>query len=38
MLAEFALPDAPVIFLAADGVRVIPFADILPLAFELKLK
>ena len=38
MLAEFALPDAPVIFLAADGARVIPFADILPLAYELKLK
>jgi cytidine deaminase len=38
MLAEFALPDAPVVFPAADGVRVIPFADILPLAFELKLK
>jgi len=38
MLAEFALPDAPVVFPAADGLRVVPFADILPLAFELKLK
>jgi cytidine deaminase len=38
MLAEFALPDAPVIFLGADGPRIMPFADILPLAFELKLK
>ena len=38
MLAEFALPDAPVVFPAADGVRVMPFADILPLTFELKLK
>jgi len=38
VLAEFALPDAPVVFPAADGVRVMPFADILPLAFELKLK
>jgi len=38
MLAEFALPDAPVVFPAGDGVRALPFAEILPLAFELKLK
>jgi homotetrameric cytidine deaminase len=38
MLAEFALPDAPVAFPAADGVRVMSFSEILPLAFEMKLK
>jgi len=38
MLAEFVLPDAPVAFPAADGVRVMPFSDVLPLAFEMKLK
>jgi len=38
MLAEFALPDAPVIFPSANGMRVMPFSEILPLAFEMKLK
>ena len=38
MLAEFVLPEAPVTFPAADGVRTMPFAEILPLAFEMKLK
>jgi homotetrameric cytidine deaminase len=38
MLAEFILPDAPVVFPAADGVRVMPFSAVLPLAFEMKLK
>jgi cytidine deaminase len=38
VLAEFILPDAPIIFPAADGLRVLPFADLLPLAFDLKLK
>jgi homotetrameric cytidine deaminase len=38
VLAEFILPDAPVIFPAADGPRVLPFADLLPLAFDMKLK
>jgi homotetrameric cytidine deaminase len=37
-LAEFALPDAPVAFPAADGVRVMTFSEVLPLAFEMKLK
>ena len=37
MLAEFALPDAPVIFPASDGVRVMRFSDILPLAFDMKI-
>ena len=38
MLAEFVLPDAPVAFPAADGVRVMSFSEVLPLAFEMKLK
>jgi cytidine deaminase len=38
MLAEFAEPEAPVIFPAADGTRSLPFAELLPLAFEMKLK
>jgi len=38
MLAEFTEPDAPVAFPAADGVRVMAFADLMPLATEMKLK
>jgi cytidine deaminase len=38
MLAEFAAPDAPVVFPSADGVRTLPFAELLPLAFEMKPK
>ncbi|HUD56117.1 MAG TPA: cytidine deaminase [Terracidiphilus sp.] len=38
MLAEFIEPEAPVIFPAADGVRVMPFSQVMPLAFEMKLK
>jgi cytidine deaminase len=38
MLAEFTEPDAPVVFPAADGIRIMPFSAILPLAFDLKLK
>lgn len=38
VLAEFVLPDAPVAFPAATGMRVMSFSEILPLAFELKLK
>jgi cytidine deaminase len=38
MLAEFVLPDAPVAFPVSDGVRVISFSDVLPFAFDLKLK
>jgi cytidine deaminase len=38
MLSEFILPDAPVIFPAADGQCTMPFSAILPLAFEMKLK
>jgi homotetrameric cytidine deaminase len=38
VLAEFVLPEAPVIFPAADGPRTMPFSAIFPLAFEMKLK
>jgi homotetrameric cytidine deaminase len=38
VLAEFVLPEAPVIFPAEDGARVLPFSAILPLAFEMKPK
>ncbi len=38
MLAEFVLPDAPVVFPAADGMRAMAFSALLPLAFEMKLK
>jgi len=38
MLAEFVLPDAPVAFPAADGLRVMSFSEVLPLAFDMKLK
>jgi len=34
MLAEFALPDAPVIFPAADGIRTMAFSELLPAGFE----
>jgi len=38
MLSEFVLPDAPVVFPAADGTRTMPFSEVFPLAFEMKLK
>ena len=38
VLAEFILPDAPVIFPAAGGVSAMPFSELLPLAFDTKLK
>ena len=38
MLAEFVLPDAPIAFPTGDGARVMPFSEILPFAFEMKLK
>ncbi|HUA91533.1 MAG TPA: cytidine deaminase [Terracidiphilus sp.] len=38
MLAEFVLPEAPVVFPTTDGVRVMPFHEVLPLAFEMRLK
>jgi len=38
MLSEFILPDAPILFPAADGERAMPFSALLPLAFDMKLK
>jgi len=38
VLAEFILPEAPVVFPASEGTRTMPFSAILPLAFEMKLK
>jgi cytidine deaminase len=38
VLAEFILPDAPVIFPAADGLRTMTFQELLPVAFDMKLK
>ncbi|HUB30877.1 MAG TPA: cytidine deaminase [Terracidiphilus sp.] len=38
VLAEFIEPDAPVAFPARDGIRVMPFSEVLPLAFEMQLK
>lgn len=37
-LAEFTEPDAPVTFPASDGMRVMPFAQLMPLATEMKLR
>jgi homotetrameric cytidine deaminase len=37
-LAEFIEPDAPVVFPLADGVCVLSFSKLMPLACELKLK
>ena len=38
MLAEFAEPDAPIVFPAADGMRTMRFDEVLPLAFDMRLK
>ncbi len=38
MLAEFILPEAPVRFPAAEGMRTMAFREMLPLGFELKLR
>jgi cytidine deaminase len=38
VLAEFSLPDAPVVFSVKDGERVVPFHELLPLVFEMKAK
>jgi homotetrameric cytidine deaminase len=38
VLAEFIAPEAPVAFPALDGLRVMAFSELLPLAFEMKLK
>ena len=38
MLAEFVNPEAPVAFPTTQGTRTMPFHEVLPLAFEMKLK
>jgi cytidine deaminase len=38
MLAEFILPEAQVVFPATDEARVMTFSQMLPVAFEMKLK
>ena len=38
VLAEFILPEAPVVFPMADGVRTMAFSEVLPLGSEMKLK
>ena len=38
MLAEFTAPEAPVVFPMDDVTRVVAFAELLPLAFDAKLK
>jgi len=38
VLAEFVLPDAPVRFPAADGMRTMAFSELMPMAFDMKLK
>jgi homotetrameric cytidine deaminase len=38
VLSEFILPDSPVIFPSTDGDRIMSFNELLPLAFEMKLK
>jgi cytidine deaminase len=38
VLAEFILPGAPVVFPSAEGTRTMPFSELLPLCFEMKLK
>ncbi len=37
-IAEFIEPEAPVVFPASHGVRVMPFSQVLPMAQDLKLK
>ena len=38
MLAEFAAPDATVVFPASAGTRVMRFDEVLPLGFDMRLK
>lgn len=37
MLAEFAAPDAPIVFPAAAGTTKMRFDEVLPLGFDMKL-
>jgi homotetrameric cytidine deaminase len=38
VLAEFILPDAPVIFPVEGGTQVMAFRELLPMAFEMNTK
>jgi homotetrameric cytidine deaminase len=38
VLAEFILPDAPLVFPSAEGTKTMAFSDVFPLGFEMKLK
>lgn len=38
MLSEFVDPEVPVVFPTSGGTRTMPFQEVLPLAFEMKLK
>ena len=38
MLAEFASPDAAIVFPAATGIKTTRFDELLPLGFDMKLK
>lgn len=38
MLAEFAEPQAPIVFPTSDGNRTMRFDEVLPLGFEMKLE
>jgi homotetrameric cytidine deaminase len=38
VLAEFIVPEAPVLFPAASGLRTMAFSELLPLSFDMKLK
>lgn len=38
MLAEFAVPDAPVVFPSIGGMKTMAFSEVLPAGFEFKLK
>jgi cytidine deaminase len=38
MLAEFIVPDAPIVFPVSDGNCTMSFSELFPLAFEMKWK
>lgn len=38
MLAEFAAPDATIVFPASAGTRMMRFDEVLPLGFDMRLK
>jgi cytidine deaminase len=38
MLSEFIAPDSPIVFPSAQGVISMPFSELLPMAFFLKME